>query len=614
MHHEDKVCKISAMLNRIQQMRETLGFAISTRIFLYSVFTGAVAGIAAVAFTAALELARFVCIEWAAGSPQLQPPGEVLFDFSASLQRASQERLWLLLLLPAIGGVVSGWLAWRWAPEASGAGTGAVIDAFHNHRGILRPVVAPVKALTTIITLATGGSAGKEGPIMQIGAALGSWLSVRLGLSAAQRRILLLAGCAGGLGAIFRAPLGGAITCVEVLYREDFESEALIPCVTSSIVAYSIYTGVYGFAHIFRFPDVMLTDARELVLYLLLGGTCALGGTLYVNTFFGLRDRLFRRLRLPTWLLPGVGGAVVGVIALGDLRVLGGGFGVIQSVVDGGIGIWAMLLLAVLKILATSCTVGSGGSGGVFGPSLFIGAMLGGAVGAAGHELYPQIVQVPAAYVVVGMASFLAGVANTPLAALIIVTEMTGSYHLLPALMLVSVFAFVFMRHVSIYEEQVQNKFHSPAHLKDFTVDVLRNIRVGEVFDRLENTSAAIVSNEVAYFSLNALSRRLGHLHFVVTDGNGRLRGMIRLDELDLPEDEALRSLILVDDMQVEQVEPIRDDEDLHTALEKLLSSGFDKLPVVAGIDAAQRFLGYLEYSDLLRLYDEEMARVDRME
>ena len=315
--------------------------------------------------------------------------------------------------------------------------------------------------------------------------------------------------------------------------------------------------------------------------------------------------------------MPASRGALVGVLALLDVRILGSGFGVIQSVVDGGVGVLAMLALVMLKILATSCTVGSGGSGGLFGPSLFIGAMLGGIVGAVGQALFPDIVQVPAAYVVVGMGSFLAGVANTPLAALIIVTEMTGSYHLLPALMLVSAFAFLFflfMRHVSIYEDQVQNKFHSPAHLKDFTIDVLKNLRVGDVFDRPENTSDAIVTNEMAYFSLNALSRKLGHLHFVVTDAEGGLRGMIRLDELDLPDDDVLRTLILIEDMLVEEVEPIRTDEDLHTALGKLLSSGFDKLPVVAGSAALQRFLGYLEYSDLLRLYDEEMSRVERLE
>jgi CIC family chloride channel protein len=602
------------MRQRIQQVRALLGLSVGTRIFFYSVLTGAVAGTAAVGFTALLEAARYLLIERFSGYAQWQPPGEVRFDFSFLGLPAHDERLWLLLLLPALGGLVSGWIAWRFAPETRGPGTGAVIDAFHNHRGQMRGVVAPVKAVTTIVTLASGGSAGKEGPVMQIGASLGSWLSERLGLSATHRRILLLAGCAGGLGAIFRAPLGGAITCVEVLYREDFESDALIPCVTSSIVAYSIYTAVYGFGHIFDFPDVLLTDVRELGVYLVLGVACALGGWLYTRVFFGLRHHLFRRLPLPVWVVPGIGGLFVGVLAAIDLRVLGGGFGVIQSVVDGGIAVPVLLLLACLKILATACTVGSGGSGGVFGPSLFIGAMIGGIVGTIGHQVMPQIVQVPAAYVVVGMGSFLAGVANTPLAALIIVTEMTGSYHLLPALMLVSAFAFLFLRKVSIYEDQVQNKFHSPAHLKDFTVDVLKNLRVGEVYERLENTQAAIVTNETAFFSLNALSRKLGHLHFVVTDTDGQLRGMIRLDDLDLPDDDVLRRLILVEDMLVESVEAVRTDDDLHTALEKLLSSGFDKLPVLDGFDEDERMLGCLEYSDVLRLYDEETARLERLD
>lgn len=598
------------MRERIQQLRELFGLSITTRVFFYSVLTGTIAGWAAVAFTAALEAMRYLCVEWAAGFAQSEPPGRVQFDFSALLSPADEPRLWLLLLLPALGGLASGWIVYRWAPEAAGPGTGAVIDAFHNRRGVMRAVVAPVKAVATILTLATGGAAGKEGPVMQIGASLGSWLSDRLGLSATHRRILLLAGCAGGLGAIFRAPLGGAITCVEVLYREDFESDALIPCVTSSIVAYSIYTAVYGVSHLFDFPDVLLTDWRELIVYLCLGAACALGGIIYTRVFFAGRS-LFRRLALPNYLVPAIGGLFVGALAAIDLRVLGGGFGVVQSVVDGGITIPTLLLLAVLKILATTCTVGSGGSGGVFGPSLFIGAMIGGIVGAIGHQLLPDIVQVPAAYVVVGMGSFLAGVANTPLAALIIVTEMTGSYHLLPALMLVAAFAFLFTRRISIYEDQVQNKFHSPAHLKDFTVDVLKNVHVGDVFERLENTSQAIVSNEMAYFSLNALSRRLGHLHFVVTDSAGGLRGMIRLDDLELPEDEVLRHLILVEDMLVETVEPIDVTDDLHVALEKLLSSGFDKLPVV---DAEDRLLGYLEYGDLLRLYDEETARHERHE
>jgi len=604
------------MLRWIQTLRDAFSFDFSTRIFFYAAVTGLVSGLAAVLFTWGLSLGHRLLMEGIAGFPQLVPSGEIQFSFDFLDPPQYDRRLYVLVLLPAFGGLLSGLIVWRWAPEAQGPGTGAVISAFHNHRGVMRLVVAPVKALATILTLATGGTAGREGPIMQIGASLGSWIGQRLGLSAAQRRILLLAGCAGGLGAIFRAPLGGAVTSVEVLYREDFESDALIPCVTASIVAYAVYMGVFGFSHMFRLPEILFTDLRELWVYLVLGLLCAVAGIIYVHLFQALRDRVFRRLPLPAWSIPAIGGLMVGAMALADIRVLGSGFGVLQQAIDGQLALRVMVLLAVMKMMAASCTVGSGGSGGVFGPSVFIGGMLGGAVGTIAASWYPEIVHEPAAFVVVGMGSFLAGVANTPLAALIIVTEMTGSYHLLPALMVVTALALIFTRKVTIYDDQVQNRFHSPAHLKDLTVDILENLRVSEALERLDGSKEAMVSNETPYFSLNALARRLGHLHFVVTDAEGNLRGMIRLDDLDLPDDEALRNLILIEDMLVEEVEPIYSSEDLHQALQKLLASGFDKLPVVqrAHDEQDSGLLGYLMYSDLLRLYDEEMARVERME
>ena len=517
----------------------------------------------------------------------------------------------LLLLLPALGGLLSGYLTHRFAPEAQGAGTDAMIDAFHNQRGHIRPIVAPVKALATIVTLASGGAAGQQGPLVHIGAGLGSWVGDKLKLSVAQRRILLLAGTAGGLGAIFRAPLGAAIASVEVLYREDFESDALIPCVISSFVAYALYIAVFGFSHIFALPDQLFTDVRELVFYLVLGFFCALVGIFYVKTL-RLARTLFDRLPLPRYWIVCCGGLLVGLVAFIDPRVLGDGFGVIQQGLDGELAIRAFLALALLKILASSCTISSGGSGGVFGPSLFIGGMLGGAVGLLGQQYFPHIVHQPAAYIVVGMASFFGAVANTPLAALILVIEMSGSYHLLPPLMVVSALALIFARNFSIYQNQVQNKFHSPAHIKDLTVDVLHNLQVREVFPRLKNTSEAIVSNRLSYFSLSTLSKKLGHLHFVVTNDNGGLRGMISLEDLDLPEDEMLRNLVLVEDMVVDDVGAIDAEDNLHEALQKLLDSGYDKLPVMNTTDEGEsEFWGYLMHSDLMRVYHEEVIRLE---
>jgi CIC family chloride channel protein len=562
-----------------------------------------------------LEFARFVLIEMSAGFPQQRPDGEVHLDLSFVGEPTYNEHLWLLLLLPAAGGLLSGLLVYYFAPEAEGHGTDAMIDAFHNRKGFIRPIVPLIKSIATIITLSSGGSAGKEGPVAQIGAGLGSWLASLLKLTHAQRRVLLLAGTAGGLGAIFRAPLGGAITSVEILYREDFEGDALIPCVISSIVAYSIYTLTFGSAPIFAIPDLRMSSFYELGFYLLLGIICALTGIFYVKVFDCFRERLFGKISLPRYWVVAIGGLLVGGIGWIDPRAMGGGLGIIQEAIWGHITLSSMLLLVLLKILATSSTISSGGSGGVFGPSLFIGGMLGGCVGIVGHHFSPDIVQQPAAYVIVGMASFFAGVANAPLGALIMVTEMSGGYHLLPPLMLVSAFALIFARKFSIYKSQVQNKFHSPAHIKDLTVNVLKGLLVRDVFSRLKSTSEAIVRNDLLYFSLNALSKKLGHFHFVVTDDEERLRGMISLEDLDLPENDFLRNLVLVEDMVVDDVRSIEDGEDLHEALQKLLDSDYDKLPVVRREEGGEQvFLGYMMYQDLMRVYYEEVQRLEAQE
>ena len=590
--------------------KRQLAFDRNARIYLYSVVVGTNAGLAAVLFTYGLELAKFVLVECLAGFPQRHPGGYRGFDFSFFGQPAYEYRIWLLASLPALGAGVGGYLVYRWAPEAEGAGADATIDAFHNQRGLVRPVVPLVKAFATIATLASGGSAGQQGPLAQIGAGLGSWLGSRLKLAPDQRRILLLAGTAGGLGAVFRAPLGGAITSVEILYRRDFESSALIPCIISSIVAYSLYLGIFGFSHIFSMPDLRFTDVRELAFYLVLGLVCALAGMVYVRLFNLLRHR-FDRVALPRYLVVALGGLLVGLIGLLDGGSLGGGFGVIQKGLDGHLGLRAFAVLAVLKMISSSCTVASGGAGGLFGPSLFIGSMLGGAVGVLGNQYFPDIVQQPAAYMVVGMASFFAGVANTPLAALIIVTEMTGSYHLLPPLMLVCALALIFARRFSIYHNQVENRFHSPAHVKDFTVDILQNLQVGQLLPDLAASQQALVRNDLSYFDLRQRSRTLGLLHFVVADGQGRLRGMIRMDDLDLPQDDFLRPLILVEDMFIENVEPIELADDLHQVLQKLLDSDFDKLPVVRRGATGNEVLGHMSYQDLLAAYHEEIGRLD---
>ena len=254
-----------------------------------------------------------------------------------------------------------------------------MIRAFHRARGVVRPRVPLVKAIATIVTLSSGGSAGKEGPVAQIGGGIGSLLGTALGLNARDRRILLLAGTAGGLGAIFRAPLGSAITAIEVLYREDFESDALIPCVISSVTAYVVFVLLVGGQRIFAVPEFPLFTPIELPGYVLLALVSVPVGRVYIALFRIMRQRVFAKLPGPRALRPMLGGLCVGAIGFFVPEAYGVGWGYLQRAIDGQIVVGALALIVAAKILATCFTVGSGGSGGVFGPTLFIGGMLGGA-------------------------------------------------------------------------------------------------------------------------------------------------------------------------------------------------------------------------------------------
>ena len=248
-----------------------------SRWMFYSVLIGFVAALGAAAFFFSLEWLKYFVLDYLAGYPVEPPAGEHLVHGMPH----GTPIPWILFLAPAVGGLISGFIVYTWAPEAEGHGTDAMIDAFHNKQGEIRTRVPYVKSVASVVTLATGGSAGREGPIAQIGAGFGSWLGRVFNLDSKERRILMLAGCAGGLGAIFRAPLGAAITSIEVLYTEDFETEAIIPCVMSSVVAYSVFTFIFGYQPIFATPTLIFSDPRELLLYAVLGLVCVPVGWFY---------------------------------------------------------------------------------------------------------------------------------------------------------------------------------------------------------------------------------------------------------------------------------------------------------------------------------------------
>jgi len=585
----------------IDHLRE---HAISRWMF-YSVLIGIVAGLGAAAFLFSLEWLKYYVLDLLAGYPMDSPAGEHLVYG----MRHGVSNNWILLLAPAVGGLISGLLVYTWAPEAEGHGTDAMIDAFHNKQGEIRSRVPYIKSVASVVTLATGGSAGREGPIAQIGAGFGSWLGRLFKLDSREKRILLLAGCAGGLGAIFRAPLGGAITSIEVLYTEDFESEAIIPCVMSSVVAYSIFTFIFGHHPIFATPDLIFNDPRQLLLYAILGLVCVPVGWFYSKSLYGLRDHLFRRIPIKPHFIPAIGGLVVGCVGLLTPRVLSGGYGTIQLALLGKLTISLMAVMVLTKIVATSCTIGSGGSGGVFGPSLFIGAMLGGIVGKLGHQYFPNLVGNPTAFALVGMAAFFAGVAKAPIGALLMVSEMTRGYGLVVPLMFVCAIPVLLAGRWGIYEKQVKNKFASPAHLGDLTINVLQNMQVRDVYN--PQKAVTMLPMDMRLKEMKNLMMRTRESFFPVVDEEIRLVGILSFPDLRaILFEEALSELIVVGDL-VEKPVAIGLNETLYEALIKFISSGYGQIPIIRD-EHPGRLTGMLSLAELMEAYHREMLRLEQ--
>ena len=567
----------------------------------YSMGIGLVSGLFAALFFFALEYGKYLTFDRLAGMPLESAAGESLFPVSGL---ATPNRF-LFFILPVIGGLLSGFVVYRYAPEAEGHGMDALIDSFHNRMGMIRTRVPFLKALATVFTLTSGGSAGREGPVAQIGGGLGSWVARRMGFSARDTRIFLLAGTAGGLGSIFLAPLGGVITAIEVLYREDFESEALIPSIISSVSAYAVFTTLYAHSRIFVVPAYEWTNPLELFFYALLGLICVPVGIFYIRVFYGVRDHLFKRIKLPRMFNPMLGGLGVGLIGLALPQVYGAGWGQIQKALFGEVGIGMMFLIAIGKIFATSLTIGSGGSGGVFGPSLFIGGMLGGAVGGVFHHLFPHIVTTPETFILVGMSAFFAGVANAPIGALLMITEMTGSYDLVAPLMLVSVIALLFTRKWSIYERQVRDRFESPAHIGDVTINVMEQMRVRDVFQPEERIIP--LQNSMSFAGFRRLIAETDLNYFPVYEGK-ELPGILSLKTVrSVLFEQEMDSILVVKDVAMPLV-TLFPDENLHQALVKFLRSGYTQIPVVSR-DDPDRLLGYLRHEELMMAYNMEILR-----
>jgi CIC family chloride channel protein len=455
---------------------------------------GLVAGLGAIGFYEAIKFSTEHLLKDLAGYSPPEPLGE------GSIATSGPTRPWALPLVLGLGGLLSGIIVFSLAPEAEGHGTDAAIEAFHRRGGRTRWQVIPIKLVASAITIGSGGAAGREGPTAQIGGGFGSFLAGKLGMSAVDRRKALAAGMGAGIGAIFRAPLGGAMMGAEVLYTHDFEADVILLGLISSIVSYSVFCSYYSFSPIFgNTTGFTFSHIGEIPYYAALGGLCGLMGITYVRGFYGTQ-KLFHKLRIPRFLKPAIGGLCAGLIGVAMPESIHVGYGFIQRAFDPnillGLSPWLLLALPLARVATTSLTVGSGGSGGIFGPGMVIGGVLGATAWRVFHGA-PGFPSDPGPVIIVCMIAMFGSVAHCPLAMLLMVGEMTGNLSLLAPAMAAVAIATLLVGDTTIYRSQVFTRADSPAHRHRFAFPLLaalpvqRAVREVDVFDSTQTPAQA---------------------------------------------------------------------------------------------------------------------------
>ncbi len=615
------VRRLTALFDGSLATRAPLTLQLLGRLLLHAAAVGAAVGVVGVLFVQALDLTQHFVLERLAGYAPLRAAGEGM-----GLPRGTTPfRPWLLLFVPAVGALAAG-LVSTFAPETRGGGSDAIIDAFHNKGGAVRRRVPFVKVLASVFTLGFGGSGGREGPTMQIGGSIGSLVGRALGVSTRERRILLVAGTAAGMSAVFRTPLGAALLAVEVLHSNDFESDALVPSVLASVVSYSVFIASFGavdgsmamgdalFAHAPKYPFV----PGHLWLYGVLAIVISLAAAAFVSTLEGVK-RITARIGGPAWSKPAMGALALGLLVtpviwglgrhMGEgqgLGLLGGGYGAAQVAITGADwfpsgwrAVEVLLVLGVLKIAATALTVGSGGSAGDFGPSMVLGGIFGGAFGLAAKLLLHDPRIDPGAFALVGMGTFYGGLAHVPIGSLVMTCELAGSYDLLVPLMLAEGIAFIALRNRSLYHAQVPTKRDSPAHRDDLIVDLLEEIRISTVLvggRELVSFRRKTPARDV----LRGIATSDWQDAFPVLDEAGKLVGVVTTEILRTAavEPEAVE-LAIAEDLMAAPI-AISQDDNLHVALEVMLAQGMRELLVT---DATGRVLGVVDEAEITAAY-----------
>lgn len=513
---------------------------------------------------------------------------------------------WLLPLVPIAGGLLVGPIIHFWAREAKGHGVPEVMAAVALRGGIIRPRVAAAKAIASAICIGSGGSAGREGPIVQIGAAIGSTLGQATRMSSSRMKIFVACGAAGGIAAVFRAPVGGVLFALEVILG-DFAVRALAPVLISAVMASVVASAAFGNEAVFTIPAHALVSLWEIPLYAVLGVACGIASGLFIVVLYWSEDR-FDEMRIPGYLKPAVGGLLLGVLAIFFPQVLADGYPTISQALNGDVVLGLLAVLAFGKLLATSFTLGSGNSGGIFAPSLFMGACLGGALGGSFHLGLPSIAAGSGAYATVGMAAVVAGTTRAPITSMLIIFEMTNDYRLILPLMVAVAISMVVSAKISgesIYTLKLARRGIRLSAGRE------QNLMAQTKVETVLRPSAEVIPSRASINEARTLIERSSQPAFPVVDETNRLTGVLsRLDltkALGHADVMSLGSIVTVQDVAVLDPISVYPDQNLNDAMLQLGKRDLRAIPVVER--STNLLLGLVYRSDVVSAYNSMLLR-----
>ncbi|MCP5104155.1 MAG: CBS domain-containing protein [bacterium] len=514
---------------------------------------------------------------------------------------------WLqTILVPAGGAFIVGLIIYFFAKEAKGHGVPEVMEAISLKNGVIRPRVVAGKAVASALTIASGGSVGREGPIIQIGSAIGSTLGQLFKLSRSRMQTLVGCGAAAGIAAAFNAPIAGAMFSVEILLG-DFAIRKFSPIVIASVTATVISRMRYGNYPAFQVLEYKMVHPWELIPYAVLGLIAGAVGILFIKALYYFEEK-FDAVDIPDYYKTAMGGLLLGIVGISFPEVFGIGYDAMNEAFNGNMEIWLLFALIFVKILASALTLGSGSSGGIFAPSLFMGAMTGGFFGSILHKFFPNTTAGAGAYALVAMSAVVAATTHAPITAMLIIFEMTGDYKIILPLMIATIISLVVTRKQkgSIYTLKLMKKGINIHEGKE--INILKSMKVKDVMQN----SIDILSPQTSMKQMIEKFISSPHAYFYITDESGEIAERISQVELSAiaPQYETLKDFVVADDISTPNLLVVTEEDNLDYVMREFGKENIDEIPVVSSKDAAD-ILGSVWRRDVILAYNKEILKRD---